>query len=161
MEDLYLPFKPKRRTKASIAREKGLEPLARYLWEQKITGVSLGRFAATFVNAEKEVPSADEALAGARHIMAEWIAESAELRKGIRRMMTDHGMVASRAIEGVEDPERKYHMYADYREPVSRIPSHRMLAIRRGAKEGFLTFEIQMERRRRSLGLRIGCCAAR
>ena len=145
LEDLYLPFKPKRRTKASIAREKGLEPLARYLWEQKITGVPLGRFAATFVNAEKEVPSADEALAGARHIVAEWIAENAELRKGIRRMMTDHGMVASRAIEGVEDPERKYHMYADYREPVSRIPSHRMLAVRRGAKEGFLTFEIQME----------------
>jgi protein Tex len=145
LEDLYLPYKPKRRTKASIAREKGLEPLARYLWEQRETGMPLDRFAATFVNAEKEVASADEALAGARHIVAEWIAERAEFRQAIRRMMAEHGVVASRAIEGVEDPERKYATYAAYREPAARIPSHRMLAVRRGAKEGFLTFEIEMD----------------
>ena len=145
LEDLYLPYKPKRRTKASIAREKGLEPLARYLWEQRDTGVPLDRFAATFVNAEKEVASTDEALAGARHIVAEWIGENAEFRKAIRRMMAEHGVVASRAIEGVEDPECKYQMYAEYREPAARIPSHRMLAVRRGAKEGFLTFEIEMD----------------
>jgi len=145
LEDLYLPFKPKRRTKASIAREKGLEPLARHLWEQRPTGVPLDRFAGTFVNAEKQVASADDALAGARHIVAEWISENAEFRKGIRGMMSQHGVVASRAIEGVEDVERKYQMYGDYREAAARIPSHRMLAVRRGAKEGFLTFEIEMD----------------
>jgi uncharacterized protein len=145
LEDLYLPYKPRRRTKASIAREKGLEPLARYLWEQQVTGVPLGQFAATFVNAEKEVASADEALTGARHIVAEWVSEHAEFRKAIRRMMAEQGVVVSRAIEGVEDAERKYQMYADYREPAAKIPSHRMLAIRRGAKEGFLTFEIEMD----------------
>jgi uncharacterized protein len=145
LEDLYLPFKPKRRTKASIAREKGLEPLARHLWEQRPTGVPLDRFAGTFVSAEKQVASADDALAGARHIVAEWISENAEFRKGIRGMMSQHGVVASRAIEGVEDVERKYQMYGDYREAAARIPSHRMLAVRRGAKEGFLTFEIEMD----------------
>jgi protein Tex len=145
LEDLYLPFKPKRRTKASIAREKGLEPLARHLWEQRPTGVPLDRFAGTFVSAEKQVASADDALAGARHIVAEWISENAEFRKGIRGRMSQHGVVASRAIEGVEDVERKYQMYGDYREAAARIPSHRMLAVRRGAKEGFLTFEIEMD----------------
>ncbi len=145
LEDLYLPFKPKRRTKASIAREKGLEPLARYLWEQRHSGSPVDRFAATFVSAEKAVGSAEEALAGARHIVAEWVAEDAASRKAIRRMMAQHGVVVSRAIEGVEDPERKYQMYADYREPAARIPSHRMLAVRRGAKEGFLAFEIELD----------------
>ena len=145
LEDLYLPYKPKRRTKASIAREKGLEPLARYLWEQRDTGVPLDRFAATFVGAEKEVASAADALAGARHIVAEWIAETAEFRKAIRDMMAQQGVVVGRAKEGMEDPERKYQMYGDYREPAARIPSHRMLAVRRGAKEGFLTFEIEVD----------------
>jgi len=145
LEDLYLPYKPKRRTKASVAREKGLEPLARYLWDQQDTGVPLEQFAATFVSAEKEVRTADDALAGARHIVAEWISENAEFRKALRRMMTENGVVTSRAIEGVEDAERKYQMYADYREPVAKIPSHRMLAIRRGAKEGILTFEIELD----------------
>ena len=145
LEDLYLPYKPKRRTKASVAREKGLEPLARYLWDQQDTGVPLEQFAAAFVSAEKDVASADDALAGARHIVAEWISENAEFRKALRRMMTENGVVTSRAIEGVEDAERKYQMYADYREPVAKIPSHRMLAIRRGAKEGILTFEIELD----------------
>jgi uncharacterized protein len=146
LEDLYLPYKPKRRTKASVAREKGLEPLARYLWEQQDTGVPLEEFAARFVNAEKEVPSAEEALAGARHIVAEWISENAEVRKAMRRMMAEQGVVASRAIEGVEDPEGKYRQYAGYREPAAKIPSHRMLAVRRGAKEGILAFEIELDK---------------
>ncbi|MFN7996606.1 MAG: Tex family protein [Bryobacteraceae bacterium] len=145
LEDLYLPYKPKRRTKASIARDKGLEPLAQCLWEQQDSGVPLEAFAASFVSAEKEVASSEDALAGARHIIAEWISEKAEFRQSLRRMMTEQGVVVSRAIEGAEDPERKYQMYADYREPVSKIPSHRMLAIRRGAKEGILSFEIELE----------------
>ncbi|HZT30171.1 MAG TPA: Tex family protein [Bryobacteraceae bacterium] len=143
LEDLYLPFKPKRRTKASIAREKGLEPLAQYLWEQKDTGIRLEQYAATFCG--ETVASAEEALEGARHIVAEWISENAAFRKTLRRTMLEEGVVASRAIPGAEDAEGKYKMYADYREPAAKIPSHRMLAIRRGAKEGFLTFEIELD----------------
>jgi uncharacterized protein len=132
LEDLYLPYKPKRRTKASIAREKGLEPLAQYLWDQKP-----GEF--------RVAEQSEEALEGARHIVAEWISENAEFRKNVRQLMMDHGLVVSRAIEGAADPEGKFKMYAQYSEPASKIPSHRMLAIRRGAKEGILHFEIELE----------------
>ena len=143
LEDLYLPYKPKRRTKASIAREKGLEPLAQYLWDQQDTGTPFDSVVAGFLN--EQVATAAEALEGARHIVAEWVSENAEFRKAVRQMMMQEGLVASRAIEGVEDPEGKFKMYAQYSEPASKIPSHRMLAIRRGAKEGFLTFEIELE----------------
>jgi len=87
----------------------------------------------------------DEALEGARHIVAEMISENAEFRKAVRAMMMSEGKVTSRQIEGVEDPEGKFKMYAAYSEPASKIPSHRMLAIRRGAKEGVLTFEIELD----------------
>ena len=139
LEDLYLPYKPKRRTKASIAREKGLEPLAQYLWDQKAGGVALAKLAGSFSM------GAEEALEGARHIVAEWISENAEYRKNVRQLMMNHGMVVSRAIPGAADPEGKYKMYAEYREAAARIPSHRMLAIRRGAKEDILHFEIELE----------------
>jgi uncharacterized protein len=132
LEDLYLPYKPKRRTKASIAREKGYEPIAQLIWDQQ-PGTSLSEYP-------------DEALEGARHIIAEWISENAEFRKSVRAMMASDGRVTSRAIEGVPDPEGKFQMYANYSEPASKIPSHRMLAIRRGAKEGILTFEIELDR---------------
>ncbi|MCE5310105.1 MAG: RNA-binding transcriptional accessory protein [Acidobacteriales bacterium] len=146
LEDLYLPYKPKRRTKASIAREKGLEPLADYLWNQAPGELPLADLAATFVSEEKGVASAEEALEGARHIVAERINEDAEIRKHVRQMMMDTGRVVSRAIPGVEDPEGKYKMYAEYSEPAAKIPSHRMLAIRRGSKEGILGFEIELDR---------------
>ncbi|MBS1854481.1 MAG: RNA-binding transcriptional accessory protein [Acidobacteria bacterium] len=145
LEDLYLPYKPKRRTKASIAREKGLEPLAQFLWDQQ-PGAPLGEYAASFVNEALGVAGPEEALEGARHIIAEWISENAEFRKAVRGMMAADGRVTSRAIEGVADPEGKFQMYANYSEPAAKIPSHRMLAIRRGAKEGVLTFEIELER---------------
>jgi uncharacterized protein len=145
LEDLYLPFKPKRRTKASIAREKGLEPLAQFLWDQQ-AGPPLTEFAVGFISEEKGVASSREALEGARHIIAEWISENAEFRKSVRTMMLAEGTVASRAIEGVADPEGKFQMYTQYAEPASKIPSHRMLAIRRGAKEGILAFEIELEK---------------
>jgi uncharacterized protein len=138
LEDLYLPFKPKRRTKASIAREKGLEPLATMLWEQT-DSTPLAEFAAQF-----GLPI-EEALEGARHIVAETISENADFRKGLRAMMMTDGRVTSRVIEGVPDPEGKFKMYANYTEPAAKIPSHRMLAIRRGAKEGMLTFEIELD----------------
>jgi uncharacterized protein len=145
LEDLYLPYKPKRRTKASIARDRGLEPLAQFLWNQQAGDTRLNDFAATFVSQEMGVASADEALEGARHILAEWISENAEFRKSIRGLMMAEGVVVSRAIEGAADPEGKFQMYAQYSEPASKIPSHRMLAIRRGAKEGILTFEIELD----------------
>jgi protein Tex len=147
LEDLYLPYKPKRRTKASIAREKGLEPLAQYLWDQQPGAQPLSEFAATFVNAELGVTTAEEALEGARHIMAEWISENAAFRKVLRQMMMENGFVVSRGIEGAEakDPEGKFKQYAHFSEPASKIPSHRMLAIRRGAKEEVLNFEIELD----------------
>ena len=145
LEDLYLPYKPKRRTKATIAREAGLEPLAMYLWNQIPAEQSLTALAESLVNPDKGVANTDEALAGARHIISEMISENADHRKFIRQVMMDEGTVVARAIEGVPDPESKYKMYADYREPASKIPSHRMLAIRRGAKEGILMFEIELD----------------
>lgn len=144
LEDLYLPFKPKRRTKASIARDKGLEPLAQFLWDQQPAPTPLPDFALTFVS-ETGAASPAEALEGARHIIAEWISENAEYRKSVRAMMISEGVVTSKAIEGVPDPEGKFHLYAQYSEPASKIPSHRMLAVRRGAKEGILTFEIELD----------------
>src|ERR1700679_4124630 len=96
LEDLYLPYRPKRRTKATIAREKGLEPLAIYLWEQKKTDEPLRLMVARFVDVEKGVATAEEALEGARHIVAEMISESADLRKVLRALMFDEGIVVSR-----------------------------------------------------------------
>src|SRR5581483_1786049 len=100
LEDLYLPYKPKRRTKASIAREKGLEPLADYLWNQQPAELPLETFATSFVNAEKGVANVDDALEGARYIVAERISESPDLRKRIRELMLRDGIVVSQAIEG-------------------------------------------------------------
>ncbi|HVX67266.1 MAG TPA: Tex family protein [Bryobacteraceae bacterium] len=142
LEDLYLPYKPKRRTKATIAREKGLEPLALYLWEQQPNGVPLAGFAATFVSAEKGVASVDEALEGARHILAEMISEDADLRGALRQMMFEEGVITSRKIEDAKDEQEKFKMYYEYSEPARTIPSHRMLAIRRGESEGILYFLI-------------------
>ncbi len=148
LEDLYLPYRPKRRTKATIAREKGLEPLAQYLWVQQPTDTPLDTFAATFVDAEKGVTSVDEALEGARHIVAEMISEDADLRKGLRQLMFDEGMVVSRKATDAVDEQEKFKMYYEYREPVKTIPSHRMLAIRRGENENVLIFLIELDAQR-------------
>jgi len=145
LEDLYLPFKPKRRTKATIAREKGLEPLAQYLWGQQPAAIPLAAFAAEFVNEERGVSTVDEALEGARHIVAEWISEDAEVRKALRKLMFDEGVVVSRKMTDAVDEQEKFRMYYDYREPAKTIPSHRMLAIRRGESENVLYFHIEIE----------------
>ncbi len=145
LEDLYLPYKPKRRTKATIAREKGLEPLAVYLWGQQPTLTPLLQFAATFIDAEKGVATVEEALEGARHIVAETINENADFRKTLRRTMFDEGVVVSHKADGAVDEQEKFRMYYDYREPVNKIPSHRMLAIRRGENENVLYFGIELE----------------
>jgi uncharacterized protein len=148
LEDLYLPFKPKRRTKATIAREKGLEPLAQYLWAQQNSAEPLDSLAVSFVNAELGVPTVEEALEGARHIVAEWISEDAGLRKALRQLVFDEGVVVSRKATGAVDEQDKFKMYYDYKEPVKSIPSHRMLAIRRGEGENILYFLIEVEAER-------------
>ena len=146
VEDLYLPYKPKRRTKAQMAREKGLEPLADYLWNQERRDLPLDRYAVNFLDPEKGVESIEQAIEGARHIVSERVSEAPELRKALRTQMLDEGVVASQAVDGAQDPEGKFKMYADYREPAAKIPSHRMLAIRRGAQEEILRFEIELPR---------------
>jgi uncharacterized protein len=148
LEDLYLPYRPKRRTKATIAREKGLEPLALYMWAQEAGSVSLAELSAGFVDAEKGVSSVEDALEGARHIVAELISESAELRKAMRHLMYEEGIVVSRRSIDAVDEQEKFKMYYDYREPVKTIPSHRMLAIRRGEGENVLYFLIELEAQR-------------
>jgi protein Tex len=148
LEDLYLPYRPKRRTKATIAREKGLEPLASYLWQQQTSAQPLESFTATFVNAELGVASVDEALEGARHIVAEWISEDADLRKALRSVMFDEGMIVSRKVMDAVDEQEKFKMYYEYKEAVKTIPSHRMLAIRRGESEKVLYFLIEVESER-------------
>ena len=144
LEDLYLPFKPKRRTKATIAREKGLEPLAQSIWAQQPLAQPLLNFAATFVDSELGVASVEEALEGARYIVAEWISEDADLRKQLRQLVLDEGMVVSRKAMDAVDEQEKFKMYYDYAEPAKSIPSHRMLAIRRGEGEGILYFLIEI-----------------
>jgi uncharacterized protein len=148
LEDLYLPYKPKRRTKATIAREKGLEPLALYLWEQQSSNQPLDVFAASFVNTELGVATVEEALEGARHIVAEWISEHADLRKSLRQLLFDEGVVVSRKATDAADEQEKFKMYYEYSEPVKTIPSHRMLAIRRGEGEKVLYFLLEIEAER-------------
>jgi uncharacterized protein len=144
LEDLYLPYRPKRRTKATIARERGLEPLAAYLMAQEAGPQPLAELAAGFVNAEKEVNSVDEALEGARHIVAEMLSEDADLRKALRQLMFDEGVIMSRKAMDAVDDQEKFKMYYEYREPVKTIPSHRMLAVRRGESESVLYFLIEL-----------------
>jgi protein Tex len=148
LEDLYLPYRPRRRTKATMAREKGLEPLAHYLWAQQPAAEPLEIFAASFINTELGVTTADESLEGARHIVAEWISEDADLRKALRQLMFDEGVVVSHKVMDAVDEQEKFRMYYEYKEPVKTIPSHRMLAIRRGESENILYFLIELEAQR-------------
>jgi uncharacterized protein len=141
LEDLYLPYKPKRRTRATMAREKGLEPLAQLIFEQK-SGIDPKIEAAKFVNVEMKVLSIDEALAGARDIIAEWINEDAKARAAIRQLYLEKGLFDSKVIEGKEQEGIKFKDYYDWQEPVKVAPSHRVLAMRRGEKEEFLMLRI-------------------
>jgi uncharacterized protein len=142
LEDLYLPYKPKRRTRATIARERGLEPLAELLWDRATTGAMLEQRATIFVDVAKEVPDAEHALAGARDILAERIAEDATLRGRIRDITRAEGVVKSRVVTAKEKEISKFSDYNDFSQPLAQLPSHRMLAIRRGEAEGFLLWSI-------------------
>ncbi|MBM4013399.1 MAG: RNA-binding transcriptional accessory protein, partial [Planctomycetes bacterium] len=147
LEDLYLPFRPKRRTRAIIARERGLEPLAQRLLEQPAAGDPAAE-AAKFVAAEKGVPDAAAALQGARDIVAETVAENA----GLRRMVREHWgreavLVSTRVAEKTQQPTR-FEAYYDFREPIVKIPSHRFLAVRRGEQEGALSVHLEADETR-------------
>ena len=141
LEDLYLPYKPKRRTRATIAREKGLEPLATWLMAQN--NGSPTNEANKYINPEKNVSNTDEALSGARDIIAEWINETAQARDRVRRLFERFGKISSKVTSGKEEEAQKYKDYFDWSEPVSRIPSHRLLAILRAANEGLLRYGIE------------------
>ena len=142
LEDLYLPYRPKRRTRATIAKERGLEPLAQVLWEQR--AIDPLAEAQAFVNLEKEITSETEALAGARDIMAEWVSEDAQAREELREIYLTKGVFHSQVIPGKEVEGSKFSDYFDWQEPVATAPSHRVLAMRRGEKEEFLTLRVRM-----------------
>ena len=138
LEDIYLPYKPKRRTRAEVARGKGLEPLAKMLMAQNANGVE--SMALRFVKGE--VKDTDEALQGAREIIAEWVNESERSRNAVRNIFAREARIISKVVKGKEVEADKYRDYFDWSEPLSRCSSHRMLAIRRGEKEGFLRVSI-------------------
>jgi uncharacterized protein len=142
LEDLYLPYKPKRRTKATMARERGLEPLADLIAAQELREGTLEEVALPFVDPEREVPDAAAALAGAGHIVAERIAEDADLRAYVRRLTWEQGLISSRVAAARKEEVTKFEMYYDYQEPIRVVPSHRVLAMRRGEKEEVLFLAI-------------------
>ena len=142
VEDIYRPYKQKRKTRASVAKEKGLEPLAEILFSFELKGVELTDIAADYVNEEKGVNTPEEALQGASDIIAEWVSDSPEARKVLKDLINKRGLVKS--VTKVEE-DSVYQMYYDYSEPVAKIPSHRILAINRGEKENILKVSVQVE----------------
>jgi uncharacterized protein len=145
LEDIYLPYRPKRRTRATIAREKGLEPLAEKIFPQDSLQdeKALHDAARAFVNEEKGVGSPEEALAGARDILAEWMNEDAEARKRLRALFEAKALLRSRVVPDKEKEGQKFSDYFDWEEPVAQAPSHRVLAMRRGEKEKVLSLSFQ------------------
>lgn len=140
LEDIYLPFKPKRKTRASVAKEKGLEPLAQKILEQE--KFDLHAFGESFVDSEKGVANLEEALEGARDIMAEWISENPESRKKMRDLFWKEGVIEAKVMKGKEAEGAKYKDYFEWKEPIAKTPSHRLLALRRGEKESILALDI-------------------
>lgn len=136
LEDIYLPFKPKRRTRAEMARQKGLEPLAKIIFAQNNRNIDIRRF----IN--KDVADESEAIAGASDIIAEWVNEDAATRNTLRNLFARTAMISSKVIKGKESEGQKYRDYFDFSEPLKKCTSHRLLAMRRGEKEGILRIDI-------------------
>ena len=148
LEDIYLPFKPKRTTKATIAKQKGLEPLAQLILAQDIMvnkKINKDEYVLKYINKEKGVLTIKEALTGAIDIIAEQISDNAVFRGLIRNFILTTGVIKSKVKKGLEEQKTKFEMYYDYSEPIKAIVSHRILAIRRGAKEGILTWKIDVD----------------
>ena len=144
LEDIYLPFKPKRRTKATIARESGLHPLADLLMAQQRLGKTRTAILKPFINAEKNVPDADAAIAGAGHIVAETWVEDPQLRRWFLDESTS-GKISSKVKRGKKTAGAKFETYFDFAQPIKRIASHRFLAIKRGEGEGFLRVALELD----------------
>lgn len=144
LEDLYLPYKKRRKTKADAAKEKGLEPLAKIIMSQKANDIQ--HLASQYLN--KEVATEEEALQGAREIMAEWINENGYVRKNLRRLFQRKAMISSKVIKAKKEEEaaQKFSQYFDWAESLNRIPSHRLLAMLRAETEGFVKTKIEIEK---------------
>lgn len=141
IEDIYRPFRPKRRTRATVAKEKGLEPLAKIILAQNKDD-NIENIALDFIDPEKGVESAEDAIAGAQDIIAEEISDNADFRKDIRRMTVNDGLIISKAST---EEDSVYRLYYDFSEPVKKLANHRLLAINRGEKEGFLSVKIDID----------------
>lgn len=146
LEDLYLPYRPKRKTRASVAMEKGLQPLSKLLWAQR--QLDLQREAARFVNPEKGVANVEEALAGARDIIAEKVSENPNIRARLRDTFLRHSRISTRQIPDRIDEEGKYRIYYQSEEFLAKAPSHRILAMFRGEEEGILRVSIAPDEER-------------
>ena len=140
LDDIYLPYKPKRKTRASAAKEKGLEPLAQKIKDQE--NIDLEAFSQSFIDTEKGVNNTQEALEGARDIIAEWVSENPEIRKSVRELFWSDGAIESRVLKTKESEGQKFKDYFEWSESISKTPSHRLLAMRRGEKEGILALDI-------------------
>jgi uncharacterized protein len=145
LEDLYLPYRPRRRTRATMARERGLEPLADEIWAQRPT-LAATREALGRRHLGPEVPDVEAAWQGARDIVAERVSDDADVRAALRDLALARGVFAARAVAGKATEGEKYKDYFDYSEPAKTIPSHRALALRRGEKEGFLRVGLEVDR---------------
>src|SRR5687768_5805483 len=144
LEDIYLPYKPKRKTRASQAIEKGLEPLAKLLFEQN--DLNIDEEAAKYIN--EQVKDNKDALQGARDIIAEWISEHEQARNKVRQLFTETASLSSKILPSKKDEAdaQKYRDYFEFNEPLSQCPSHRILAIRRGEKEGYLAMDLNIDK---------------
>ena len=144
LEDIYAPYKPKKRTRATAAKELGLEPLARLMWAQEETGNTAEQIALIYLSEEKGLADPKAALKGAADILAEEVADNTEFRQYLRNKMEKTGVMISKVKKDFEGQETKFKDYYDYSEQVSKIPSHRMLALRRGEKEKVLRLSIEV-----------------
>ncbi len=142
LEDIYLPYKPKRRTRATIAREKGLEPLAQQIFDAQ-QSADPEALAQAFIDAEKEVNSAQEALAGASDLIAERVNEDKDARQKVRQLFLNKSAVAAKVMKGKEEEGAKYKDYFDWSEPIDQVPSHRLLAMRRAEKEMIISLNMR------------------
>lgn len=145
VEDIYRPYKQKKKTRATIAIAKGLEPLAEILFAQNVTEGTVEDLATPFVNEELGVKNVKEAIAGAQDIIAEKVSDDAELRKKLRRIYLKNGEIASKLTKAEEEGAKTYEMYAEYAEPVAEIKSHRVLALNRGEDEGYLKVKVAID----------------
>lgn len=145
LEDIYRPYRPKRKTRASVAKEKGLEPLAELILKQE-SKCDPAKSAEEYIDEEKGVASVEDALQGAMDIIAEQVSDNAEIRKRVRNLTNMYGVISSTAVDA--DKDSVYRQYYDYKEPVKKIADHRLLAVSRGEKEGFLKVSVEMDSER-------------